>query len=97
MEAASKLEQENYTEESWAALEEALEEAERVMKKGASATLEEIQSALDLLESAVMGLKPPEGTVQEHEVTYHWNFAQGGSLTDRVQDGGFETATLDAP
>ena len=87
----------DYTPESWAALEEALEEAERVMKKGASATLEEIQSALDLLESAVMGLKPPEGTVQEHEVTYHWNFAQGGTKTDRVPDGGYATAPKDAP
>ena len=97
VEAASRLEEEDYTAESWAVLVEALEEAERVLGKGASATSEEIQSASTRLESAISGLRTPDGTVQEHDVTFHWNFNQGGSVTKRVPDKEYAEPPTQAP
>ena len=55
-------EQGNYTDESWSAFREALEEAERVLAD-ANATQEDVNQAQEDLKKAYDGLKVPEGSV----------------------------------
>ena len=96
-ECLEEYDEADYTAESWAVLVEALEEVEEVLGKGTSAALEEIQSASTQLESAISGLRTPDGTVQEHDVTFHWNFNQGGSVTKRVPDKEYAEPPTQAP
>ncbi|WP_343277379.1 MGH1-like glycoside hydrolase domain-containing protein [Ligaoa zhengdingensis] len=56
IEAAGRYEEGAYTAASWAALEEALEEANRVMEDK-DATAEEVQTASDELQAAIDGLR----------------------------------------
>ena len=63
VEKAKALEEEDYTEESWEALEEALKNAEDVLKDP-TATQEEVDAAAEVLEEAMDALeeKPEEPT-----------------------------------
>lgn len=68
VEKAKTLEEEDYTEESWAALEEALKNAEDVLKDP-TATQEEVDAAAEALEEAMEALeeKPEEPTTAPTE------------------------------
>ena len=68
VENAKALEKEDYTEESWEALEDALENAEEVLKDP-TATQEEVDAATEALEEAMDALeeKPEEPTTTPTE------------------------------
>ncbi|MBD5525647.1 MAG: type I pullulanase [Lachnospiraceae bacterium] len=63
-----KLEQGNYTDESWKTFTDALAAAKAIAEKS-DVTVEEIDSAMDQLRAAYNGLEVPAGTVNKNELS----------------------------
>ncbi|QKY70372.1 M14 family zinc carboxypeptidase [Lentibacillus sp. CBA3610] len=78
---AEELNEENYTEESWEALEQALADAETVLNNE-DATQAEVDAALEALNDARSGLEEIEGTpISAHDlITSVENFAEDGAF-----------------
>ena len=81
---AAKLAEEDYTPDTWAALEEALAQANAVLADE-EATQEAVDSALSALEAAVIGLEPAEEPEPEPgadksvlQMAYDYAAAQAG-------------------
>lgn len=87
--AYKDTENENYTESSWAAFAEALKEAETLLAENYNSTQEEMDAAIEKLQSAFEGLEAETNTVSKKTLEYFLNSAKehvaNGDTDDCVQ------------
>ena len=88
---AKKLEEDNYTEETWSKLEEALEAAEKV-NDNEKATQEEVDKAVADLDAAIKGL---EEVVINITANVNGTPVSGETLEDAVTKAGIEQRDVD--
>ena len=88
---AKKLEEDNYTEETWSKLEEALEAAEKV-NDNEKATQEEVDKAVADLDAAIKGL---EEVVINITANVNGTPVSGETLEDAVTKAGIEQDDVD--
>lgn len=87
---AKKLEEDNYTEETWSKLEEALEAAEKV-NDNEKATQEEIDKAVANLDTAIKGL---EEVVINITANVNGTPVSGETLQAAVEEAGLTTGLI---
>ena len=91
MEAAGELNEDDYSAESWAALEEALADAEEVVKNKLSVSQEEIDAAEKALEEAIAALEDAEIAVAEPTVKGAYTYT-GSEITAELD--GFDSSYM---